>query len=195
MESFYHRLLDKYTLDGFAEINEGDVVIDVGAHIGGFSLSAAKRAVHVYAIEPDPRVQESLGRTVETHDNISVHQTALNNSSDQAEFLLGKNPSENSLINVDTGEELQSITVSCNTIEDFVELIYHDSIDFLKLDAEGAEPEVIRGFGEIRPTTVAIDAGPERKQKSTRDTVQRLLESMEYETRVEYNIVFVRQIN
>jgi hypothetical protein len=43
MESFHHRLLDKYTLDGFAEINEGDVVIDVGAHIGGFSLSAAKR--------------------------------------------------------------------------------------------------------------------------------------------------------
>jgi len=74
-------------------------------------------------------------------------------------------------------------------------LIYHDSIDFLKLDAGGAEPEVIRGFGEIRPTMVAIDAGPERKQKSTRDTVQRLLESMEYETRVEYNIVFVRQIN
>jgi hypothetical protein len=120
---------------------------------------------------------------------------ALSDNSDEIEFLLGPVPSENSIINVDTGQEAQRITVSSKTLEDFAELIEQDSIDFFKLDAEGAEPEVIHGFGEIRPTKVAVDAGPEREGKTTCDTVQKLLESIGYETRIKNNIVFGRYTN
>lgn len=195
MPTFHKRLLEKYTLDGFAEIEQGDTVVDGGAHVGGFSLSAAEQAAHVYAVEPDPRVQQALSHTVQDRDNISVHEIALTDHSGELEFLLGPDPSENSFINVDTGTEAQRIAVTAKTLEDFLKTVEHDSIDFFKLDAEGAEPEVIRGFGEIKPTTVAIDAGPERNGERTVDAVQELLESNGYETRVQSDVVFGRYLN
>jgi FkbM family methyltransferase len=177
-------------LDGFATIEQGDIVIDGGAHVGGFSLAAADRGDHVYAVEPDPRVQQALTQTVQDRDNISVHEIALTDHSGELEFLLGPDPSENSFINVDTGEEVERIAVTTSTLEDFIASIEHDAVDFLKLDAEGAEPEVLRGLGETKPTTVAIDAGPERNGERTIDTVVDLLESNGHETRVRNDVVF-----
>lgn len=193
--TFADRFKKKYTLDGFVEINKGDVVIDGGAHVGGFSLAASNHAGHVFAIEPDPRLQDALTQTLRNINNVDIHQIALGDSTGDVEFLLASNPSENSFINVDTGKKSKSTKIRGMTLDDFVSLLDYKRIDFFKLDAEGAEPEVINGFGNITPLKVAIDTSPERNGNKTTDSVRELLESRGYEIRVQNDVVFGRYSN
>ncbi|MCE2682165.1 MAG: FkbM family methyltransferase [Cryomorphaceae bacterium] len=59
------RMLDHH-VDGYLqngiEINDGDVVFDVGANIGVFSVRAAQKGpnVRVFAFEPIPDILEAL---------------------------------------------------------------------------------------------------------------------------------------
>ena len=50
-----------YVFAGF-DIKEGDVVIDIGAHIGQVSIYAAVHGKAVYSFEPDPRNIEKCAR-------------------------------------------------------------------------------------------------------------------------------------
>jgi FkbM family methyltransferase len=189
---FRERLESKYTLDGFAEIEPGDVVIDCGAHVGGFSLAASDRARRVFAIEPDPRLQRTLSLTLDDLSAVSIYEIALSDDEGSIEFRLSDNPSENSMIDIDSGIEADRVTVTTTTLDSFLRTTNQDDIDFLKIDAEGAEPEVLRGLGDRRPRIIAVDTGPERRGERTTSSVLEILETAGYETRVQNDIVFGR---
>src|SRR5260370_42130319 len=54
-------------------ISPGDIVFDVGANIGVFTLCAAKQGAHIYAFEPIPPTFEVLQHNIHLHglDNIA----------------------------------------------------------------------------------------------------------------------------
>lgn len=62
----------------------------------------------------------------------------------------------------------------------------------MKLEAEGAEPEALDGLGDARPAKLAIDASAERNGRSTVEMCRSRLHAMDYETRVEREVVFAR---
>src|SRR6266850_2328445 len=47
-------------------------ILDVGAHVGYYSLLAAKRVAQVYAFEPDPESFELLTRSVNVNGYTNV---------------------------------------------------------------------------------------------------------------------------
>jgi ABC-type phosphate transport system ATPase subunit len=59
-----------------------------------------------------------------------------------------------------------------------------DRIDFLKIDAEGAEPEVLDGVDLSKVKKVAVDCAPERFGKSTVSKVVQILRTAGYECKV-----------
>jgi FkbM family methyltransferase len=129
-----------YNPQGF-EINEHDVVVDVGAHKGYFSVLAARSASkgNVYAIEPVVESTEFIRANVALNDlhNIHVCNFGLWNQNGEVELFLSSNSGGHSLRPKPStiGKRLIPIV----TLEKFCDDRGIRTIDFLKLDCEGAE--------------------------------------------------------
>lgn len=85
-----------YTPPGF-EISDNDIVFDLGAHIGFFSIFAANFAknVTVYSFEPSPNNFKLLKRNININklNNIHLINKAVAKRSGEREFIVSKNAS------------------------------------------------------------------------------------------------------
>lgn len=141
-------------------IRDGDVVIDCGANIGEFSIISARNGAQVYAFEPDPIEFNALKRNAETR-SITVENCALWNENGELDFFDANDDGDSSLF--DQGNSTSSYRVKTMRLDDFPELP-SGRIRLIKLEAEGAEPEIIEGMPETLARTeyVTVDMGPER---------------------------------
>jgi 31-O-methyltransferase len=76
---------DKIYLQGGVSVSPGDVVLDIGANIGVFTLFVAKQGAKVYAYEPMPPTFAVLQRNVEAHGLDGLVQTRNIGFSDRLE--------------------------------------------------------------------------------------------------------------
>lgn len=125
---------------------EGDVIIDMGAHIGTFSLLASAKVGggQVYAIEACKETFNLLRINVALNQcsNISAHHTAMSDKEgvctlhyDMAEGNWGHST-------VKKLSEFNETVNSC-TLSDFMEKNHIDICHFMKLNIEGAEFPVL----------------------------------------------------
>jgi hypothetical protein len=100
---------------------------------------------------------------------------ALSNRSGVQTFYLSTNGADSSLFQPTKFDS--KIEIECTKGEDFLNKFHIKQISFLKMDAEGFEPEVLQGFGNrIRDIKFfAIDVGPERDGLETDIQVSDLL--------------------
>ena len=125
----------EYVHPGY-EITPGQVVVDVGAHIGAFAVWAADKGAHVTAYEPDSRNYHVLQQNIaEWGVDVTAVQKAVAKNAGVHKFWPNALPTMGSLTRV-AGDH---IDVECVTLADIV----GDGCDLLKLDAEGAEYEII----------------------------------------------------
>jgi 16S rRNA (adenine1518-N6/adenine1519-N6)-dimethyltransferase len=71
-------LVDKKSLDkvvGAAELEEKDIVLEIGPGLGVLTQEIAKRACKVITIEKDPKMVEILKETLKGFDNIEIIET------------------------------------------------------------------------------------------------------------------------
>jgi FkbM family methyltransferase len=124
--------------------------IDVGAHTGHFLKSVVKLAPtgeHI-AFEPLPDMAEELrGR----FPAVEVHEVALSDRSGTAEFQhVVSNPGYSGFRRrsyVRPDESIETIQVEVRPLDDIVPV--GRRVDFMKVDVEGAELEVLRGARRI----------------------------------------------
>ncbi len=158
----------KYGLEGFVEVDSGDTVIDCGAFVGGFTLFAAKRASLVICVEPSAVSYRCLRLNTADSSVVDARNIGLFDSDGEMNLHLSVDPTENSLLSPDeqaTGEES---TVKVFTVDSLAASAGLDCIDFLKLEAEGVEPEILRGIDKIKVKKIAIDVSPEGGRGSPR---------------------------
>ena len=81
---------DKLYFQEGVSISPGDIVFDVGANIGVFTLCAAKQGAHIYAYEPIPPTFEVLQNNIHLHGFESTAHARNIGLSDWAEekFML-----------------------------------------------------------------------------------------------------------
>jgi FkbM family methyltransferase len=178
-------LSEKYQIDGFVEVEEGDHVVDIGLYVGAFISSVEARADQVSAMEPSPETARILERRWQDDPNIDIINLAAWNQPDSLELQLGPDASDNSTINVDKGNQVGTVTVDAVRLDD-----QFDQIDFLKLEAEGAEPEVLEGAVNCDIHKIAVDASPERKGETTIGPVVEWFKTHGYEFQIRENTVF-----
>lgn len=182
----------KYTLDDFVEVQSNDVVVDCGAFVGAFSVWAARNGARVVACEPSAATHEALARSTKQLLTVETRQVLLYNEDREMSLLLGEDPTDNSVINVDSGDEVGREPVQAKTVATMLNECSIDRIDVLKIDAEGAEPEVIEGALDVTVPQIAVDCGAERHGTSTFQEVSELLETNGYEVRRRDSVVFAR---
>lgn len=136
------------------QVSAKDVVIDVGSHVGGYALMAARRGAIVFAIEPEPSNFAILRKNVELNhrDNVVLLPYALSSSSGTVvlspaeRWNTGTSAVESKRSpSVDRLDRGRNIRVPSKTLDDLVEAYGLRKIDWLKVDVEGHEVEVLEG--------------------------------------------------
>ncbi len=140
-------------------IRPGDTVVDIGAHIGVFSVWAARRAHRgrVIAYEAAADNFRLLGRNLELNGqkNLEIHRLAVFETAGEFDFYLpGANGALGSLLQDrrSAHERVQAVT-----LQDVIRQIGPGGIGLLKMDVEGAEysimlntpPEILAGVRGI----------------------------------------------
>lgn len=172
------KLAGRYGCPDFYEPQAGDVVVDVGSNIGEFVLYAVSKGAQAYAFEPDPSVYVCLSHNLERYPNAKGFQLALWNESTTLRFFSAAEKADSSFFEPDS--HVQSvIELEAWPLDDVAEIAALERIDFLKIDGEGAEPEILQGATKTlqRTRRIAIDVGPERLGESTRDAVVEILKA------------------
>ncbi len=126
-----------------------DIVIDIGAHIGGFSYaSLARGAGKVYAFEAHPENHAIASKNVERFGGrVSCRQRAVWRSDQPSQFLYNEdlsgnsNPGGISLLWNDEGEAVE--TISLDQILSEASEGFQKTIRLLKIDCEGSEYPIL----------------------------------------------------
>lgn len=183
---------DKYTLRPMVTIEEGDIVVDCGAFTGRFTMLAAQKAKKVFAFEPDPKNFILLKTACRNLTNVKLFNLALWDQRGMFRLKRSSKGFESSLINIDHGELIGKYMVKTERFDIWAKKRGIDKIDFLKVEAEGGEPEVIKGARGIlsEVNKVAVDCGAERKGKTTSLQVEKILESSGFKNKTRNNIIY-----
>ncbi len=162
------RLAAEFGLDGTFKLAPGDTVIDIGANVGDFALLAAGQGAKVLCLDGDPVVVECLSANTAAIPDISTDCAILWKEACELTFYSAPGKADSSIF-LPPGESVAAFTAQSQTLDSVVARHGLGDIALLKMDAEGAEPEVLEGATEVlrRTRHVAIDTGPERNGAET----------------------------
>jgi FkbM family methyltransferase len=155
-------------------IKKGDTVLDIGAHIGCYSLFFSKlvgKTGKVYAFEPDPANYELLEKNVAAHNpgNIVTERTALGNFTGKCKLFIANGPS-NHLYASDADKNFTEVPMT--TVDEYLKN-RAGGVDFIKMDIEGAEYLAFQGMADLiagkKPLTIAAEFCPQYLEQTGSD--------------------------
>lgn len=148
--------------EGSYHFKPGDIVVDAGARIGTFAVKVS-RAVgkegRVIAIEPEPRNFACLLKNVQANHltNVIPVQKLLWSEPRSLKLYLSRNGASHSVFcdsfYDSTGE---AITVEAQDLDSIVKHLGIDSVDFVKMDIEGAEVQAMSGMRDTLNSNVRL---------------------------------------
>lgn len=127
-------------------VKEGMTVIDIGAHVGYFSLLASKLVGskgEVLSLEPTPETYKLLERNIYENGvrNITAYRYAISNKCGDSFIRLdGVSPASNTIY----GNGRNTIEVKTKTLDSLVH-----KADFIKMDIEGGECQALDGMIDV----------------------------------------------
>lgn len=134
------------------EIKKGDIVLDLGANIGYYTLLLARLVGEegkVFAFEPDPTNFSWLEKNVEMngYKNVVLIPKAVSNKTGKIRLYLSQRNRADHRI-YDSQDGRQSIEIETVRLDDYFK-DYGGKIDFIKMDIQGAEGEALQGMSGL----------------------------------------------
>jgi FkbM family methyltransferase len=130
-------------------LQPGMHALDIGANFGVYTLAMAQAVGlqgSVQAFEPTPDTAALLRATLEDNGagQVRVHELAVSDRTGSAHLSLYEQPELNAL-----GEDAGGIQVRTVTLDELASQQQWPPIDFVKIDAEGHEPQVVAGGARL----------------------------------------------
>jgi len=146
-------LSDEYepAVTGLVERSRGKVFVDIGANIGRYTLIAAQNFKRVITIEPHPATFRVLRYNVSRHKNVIAIRAAVADIDGHAELHLGPHSSAHSSLTPKIGWPEGTILVPSMRLISLFRCLKLESVDLIKVDAEGAEGLILEDSHSIMP--------------------------------------------
>jgi FkbM family methyltransferase len=155
-----HGVHEKYETALFKKmVQDGMVVVDIGANIGYYTLIAAKLVGNkgiVYAFEPEPSSYKLLCKNIaiNSYTNVVPIEKAVSRTNGKAKLYVCAATTAMSSFGKDNvlihSKNVDCLEVETITLDDFFKrTIGDDRIDFMKIDVEGAEELVVDGAERV----------------------------------------------
>jgi FkbM family methyltransferase len=133
-----------------------ETIFDVGANIGNWTINAAKifPNARIYSFEIVESTYKSLKNNCIDYHNVNVFNFGLSHKKDKIDVYYSPDDSGAATGIKDFshkfhGRKVQIVSGVTISGQDFCENNDIDHIDFLKIDVEGFEPNVLRGFSNM----------------------------------------------
>ena len=152
-------------------VREGDLVFDVGAHLGDRSVAFAALGARVIAFEPQPHIARLLRLLVGSSERITVREEAVGARPGTEHLAISRRTPTVSTLSGPWRKQLaqtnagfrsvqweESVPVSVVTLDGLIECYGMPS--FCKIDVEGYEAEVLAGLSRpVAGVSVEFVAG------------------------------------
>jgi FkbM family methyltransferase len=140
-------------------VHEGDLVFDVGAHLGDRSAAFAALGARVVALEPQPRIARWLQRIVGRNERIVVREAAVGARVGRERLAISRRTPTVSTLSESWRDRAaqanpgfravrweETLEVPVVTLDSLIESYGVPS--FCKIDVEGYEAEVLAGLSQ-----------------------------------------------
>ncbi|MFQ6016779.1 MAG: FkbM family methyltransferase [Kiloniellaceae bacterium] len=161
------------------------VCLDIGAHVGLWAMWLQRYFEHVHAFEPVPLFADIFPYNV-TVENCTLHRAALGNAEGEVEVTVPNGQTGGAHVSLDGDHPgnkyaTEGKEVFCGLPMRTLDSFDLGNVDFIKIDVEGYELQVIRG-GEAtirrwRPHFVIEQKGNDTAYGHPKDAAADLLKS------------------
>lgn len=161
--------LDKIYDHNKCKVEESDIIFDIGANIGTFSFySLYKGAKRCYLFEPNKKLCDSIKN--QNIENIIIENVAVSNKNEKINFLIDRGGitsclekdmcfimDDNNFGNIRKLNKktyykeksiIKKIKVDSINLMDYILFNKIDKIDYLKIDCEGSEYDIIESIND-----------------------------------------------
>ena len=184
-----------YTKD-FYQPQAGDVIIDCGANIGLFALYIQSIApgAFVHCFEPAESTRKILEKNIAENnfgDFVKVYPYGVFNQRSTIELLKSDLSGHRSFVEsqfVAKASEAETEKIECISLAEAMEMAGARRVDFLKVDVEGAEIEILEGASSEtldKIERVALEYHNIIRQ-GAKDRVVRVLKGSQFSSIVSY---------
>lgn len=175
------RVASKYVGETGYVPREGDVIVDIGAGIGEFTLWCADAGARIVAFEPDPLAFACLERNIGSRPGTELFQYALWKERADLRLHGSLDTSESSLIE-DDKPSMRLADVEAWPLDSLPQIVRLPVIDFMKVDGEGVEPEILAGGVRTlrRTRVIAIDVSASARRPNLMARVEGVLEPLNF---------------
>lgn len=137
-----------------------EVIVDVGAYTGVYSLTAAacNREIEVFAVEPSETAARAIEKSARANgfSRISVIRAVASRDSDSEMILLGNRDRGTSTHSVEPGFHAGPVEAVGRARSIRLDSLRLKRVDFLKIDVEGHELAVLEGASNILARFVPV---------------------------------------
>ena len=172
-------------------LKDGDVFYDIGANVGFFTVIAARLVGNtgkVYAFEPGKGNAKSVRHNAQLNNftQVEVIEKAVSHTSGSGQLLLAQYSGGHALATADAPPDLAGeVTVDLVSIDDLIAQNQIQPPNFVKVDVEGAELDVLKGMTETmktyKPTIIyEIDDGDRTAYDRKYKELESFLQALDY---------------
>ena len=144
-------ITDAMPLAKYLESQTGAIAVDVGANRGYVTVALARNFDKVFAFEPDNKNRNSLEETLLNNaiNNVTIVEAALSVNSNPAMLRVSNSHGHHTLEVSHLTNVIDSVQVNTVRFDEFTEVQNINNVDIVKIDVEGHELSVLKGFGKM----------------------------------------------
>ena len=186
-------MLGKYQIINLP-IDKNKIIIEVGCNVGELTYQFLKKKAAVFAFDLEKKALECLKLNCRSFKKLKFFNLGVWNKNGYKKFYSYPEDASSSFFKQ---KKYKIKKIKTITLETFMKKNKIKNVYLLKVEAEGAEPEVIYGLKNKLTNIkyISLDCGPERNGKTTIKEVKNFLKINNFKVNVINNTCFAENNN